>query len=1000
MRPLTLFLAFVAAVTTTLGVAWLQQPQTSGELVGHAAKIRYFFDLILADGHVPAWLPGYLTGSPTATLLSFALAIPVYLPGILIAGPVVGMKITGLLLLAAGGFAAFLLGRRISGNGWTGFAVGTIYLLAPQVLLRLGWQEHMTIVVTYPLVPLAFWSLLRIADRGTPFDSILFATIFSATLLAWSKMGATMVIPLAIFSTWLFVTRPADRAKLLHALLWVIPAVVILGVLALIPLLRERAYMAVFELEPFDAWQAQYSVKTATSWFDRGGVLFRSLPPAFGIDRGAYYLGLLGLAAVATHLTLNWKPRPIRNPKSEIRNLPPFLAIALTTLWLSFGPRSVWQANSAFLGSAMRLDDLVIPLHWLAFAAPAIVIWWLCQRTFRIPHWPFLILTLTYYFVPGFRLVEILPVYQDLRAPDSFFILNTTLAWSVCVGVATTGLLARINRPAIRIAAAAGALAFVVWDSSIYARWFFRSDLAPSAIANYSEAAAKLAAGTGKIFPLSGRYFYLDLPTTADRPVAIEALNRYLMPRYASRLQVASRLSAADLLAYLRLAGITDLLLDKNDPTIPDNYKTWVRTLLPVTYENPDFAILHNPNALHPAFAATQIVPAAPDLQETTDALQQSQDSILTVAGIDGPAGTPSHFEAVAVTAPDSDTREITLRGQAEWIVLDEAWHPDWHAEIDGEATPVHRAAGAFPAAQVAAADQTLTFIFQPPAWYPLTLGTSAAAWLAALAFLITAPKRLRTPATTHPPITIHQSPITNPITLLPTYNEAANVTPIVTEILAADPRLTVLVIDDASPDGTADQVRAHPSFGTRVHLLARPAKLGLGSAYREGFQWAIDHGHDAALEMDADHSHDPTDVPRLLAALDAGADAAIGSRYLDGTRVVNWPRHRLALSTFATNYTRALTGLPLTDATSGFKALRTTALRSIPRETLRADGYGFQIELHWLLWKTGHHLVELPITFTERRAGQTKMTPAIAIEAAILVLRLAFRHRESTRPS
>ncbi len=1009
-RPFPCFAAFLAICTTVLAIGWLQQPQTSGELVGHAAKIRYFFDLALTDGRIPAWLPGYLTGSPAATLLSFALAFPTYLPGILIAGPVIGMKIVGLLLLAAGGLAAFILGRRLSGNGWTGFAIGAAYFLAPQILLRLGWQEHMTIVVTYPLVPLAFWSLLRVADRGTPVDGILFATVFSATLLAWSKMGATLVVPLAIFSLWLFATRPDDRSRLLRALFWVVPAILVLGVLALLPLLRERAFMAVFELEPFDAWQAQYSVKAATSWFDRGGWLFRSLPPTFNIDRGAYYLGLLGIVAVATSLIRNWNPPAFRSPtaapdRTGTRFLPPFLAIFLTIFWLSFGPRSVWQANSAFLASAMRLDDLTIPLHWLTFAAPAVVIWWLCRRTFPSPHLPFLVFTLIYYFVPGFRVLELLPVYQDLRAPDSFFILNATLAWSVCVGLAITDLLRRIDRPALQATAAIAALAFALWDASIYARWFFRSDLTPTALANYSAAVAKLSAGTGRVYPLSGRYFSLDLPTAAGRPVAVEALNRYLMPRYASRLQIASRLSATDLLAYLRLAGITDLLLDKNDPTIPPSYKSWIRSVLPVTYENPDFAILANPDSLYPAFTATQTIPAAPGLEETPEALRHSQSNVLTInrpqtsRSGDSPAppsedainAPPAPFTPIDIASPNSDTRTITLRGQAEWIVLNEAWHPDWQATVDGEPSPVHRAAGALPAVQVTADNQTAIFTFRPPSWYPITLGTSALGWLAALGFLAFAPNRFRREPSRHQaPVNNHRPPITRPLALLPTYNEADNVTSILSKILATDPRIEILVIDDASPDGTADLVRAHPTFNTRVHLLARSGKLGLGSAYREGFRWAIDHHHDACLEIDADHSHDPADIPRLLATLDEGTDLAVGSRYLGGTRVVNWPRHRLLLSTFATHYARTFTGLPLTDATSGFKAIRTTALERIPLHTLRADGYGFQIELHWLLWKTGHRIREIPITFTERRSGQTKMTLTIALEAAVLVLRLA----------
>ncbi|MGC1480291.1 MAG: hypothetical protein WA771_07290, partial [Chthoniobacterales bacterium] len=717
MRPLPLFAIFLTVATGILGVGWLNQPQTSGELVGHAAKLSYFFGLVLEHQRIPAWLPDYLTGHPAATLLSFALAFPVYLPGILLFGTVAGMKVTGLLLLASGGLAAFLLGRRLTGNGWTAFAIGAAYYLSPQLLLRLGWQEHMTIVVTYPLVPLAFWSLLRVFERGTPFDSILFSAIFSATLLAWSKMGATLVIPLAIFSLWLFATRPDSRSRCLRALAWILPAVLVLGVFPLLPLLREHAHMAVFEFEPFDAWQAQYALKTATSFVDRGGNLFRSLPAIFGIDRGGYYLGLLSLATVIAFVALHWTN--IRNPKSEIRNFQLFLTVFLSIFWISFGPRTVWGGNSDFLASAMRLNDLVIPVHWLLFAAPLAAIWWLCRSTTRYAHVLFAVLALIFLFVPGFRLLEFLPVYQDLRAPDSFWILNATLAWAVCVGIAVTDLLSRIDRPALRVAAAGAALALLAFDQSIYARWFFRSDLSPTALANYKSASAELANGTGRVYPISGRYFLLDLPLRSGRPLSTEALNRYLMPRYASRLQVASRVSAPALLAYSRTIGVTDFLLDKTDPAIATTYKEWIRNVLPVTYENEDFAILRNEGSLHPAFHGDSTAPTAADLTETTDALTFINQDTIAVSGLESATPTSTSLTTQPVESPNTDTRQLTLPGTDTWIVLSEAWHPDWTATLDEEPAAVHRAAGALPAVHVTAENTSLTFQFRPPVWYP-----------------------------------------------------------------------------------------------------------------------------------------------------------------------------------------------------------------------------------------------------------------------------------------
>lgn len=230
------------------------------------------------------------------------------------------------------------------------------------------------------------------------------------------------------------------------------------------------------------------------------------------------------------------------------------------------------------------------------------------------------------------------------------------------------------------------------------------------------------------------------------------------------------------------------------------------------------------------------------------------------------------------------------------------------------------------------------------------------------------------------------------PVIILPTYNEKESL-PVVLAALLEDgkDKLHVLVVDDASPDGTAEVVRSHAGFGRRLFLLERTGQQGLGSAYRAGFRWAIDHEYSAVLEMDADLSHDPADVPRLLVGLESGADLVVGSRYLNGISVVHWPLRRLLLSMGAGLYTRILTGLPLTDPTSGFKALRREAVEALLNRNIRTEGYGFQIELHYRAHRMGLRLQEIPIVFTERRDGQSKLSGAIAREAFGLVMRLGW---------
>lgn len=228
----------------------------------------------------------------------------------------------------------------------------------------------------------------------------------------------------------------------------------------------------------------------------------------------------------------------------------------------------------------------------------------------------------------------------------------------------------------------------------------------------------------------------------------------------------------------------------------------------------------------------------------------------------------------------------------------------------------------------------------------------------------------------------------------VPTYEEAGNVAGVIGRIRGAVPEADILVIDDASPDGTANIAEATGRELGQVTVLRRPGKSGLGSAYRDGFAWALERGYEVVVEMDADLSHDPASLPELLQAVSGGADLALGSRYVPGGGIPRWTWHRRALSRWGNRYASWALGLEIADATSGFRAYRADTLRGIDLGAVRADGYGFQIEMAYLVVRAGAKVVEVPIQFADRTRGNSKMSSRIVVEALALVSWWGIRER------
>lgn len=230
-----------------------------------------------------------------------------------------------------------------------------------------------------------------------------------------------------------------------------------------------------------------------------------------------------------------------------------------------------------------------------------------------------------------------------------------------------------------------------------------------------------------------------------------------------------------------------------------------------------------------------------------------------------------------------------------------------------------------------------------------------------------------------------------NSLIIIPTYNELENIQKLLKAVFVLYPEINILVVDDNSPDGTGDYIQKISETDERVHIIRRAGKMGLGTAYVAGFKYMIEKKYNLAIQMDADFSHDPKEIKNFLAEAE-NSDLIIGSRYIRGVNVINWPIRRLLLSYFANRYTMLVTGMPIKDATGGFKCFRREVLEAINLDKIRSNGYSFQIEMNFKAWKKGFKIKEIPIVFTDRVEGTSKMSKKIVREAVMMVWKLRFR--------
>ena len=1028
------------------GWAWILKGPSAEQMVGDPGILKDYF-----HGFWDGWTPQYLLGRSEA-LLNVSFLSNWSLGFIqLLASPLVGdlggIKIAALLFAGLSGVSMYFFLRTLTPNKKAAALGGFLYVTMPSIIVRSVMYEHVAVSLAFVFVPLLLRGLWILTQTSSPREIVLLGLSAAGLSLSYTKMAVTILPMLLVWVGFCLIQSKVPRLQICLSYLVAGLVASLAGLTILLPAFHESRLAALFAFDPLEGWQKHYSFKTALSWVDLSKFFLASAGPDFEGDAQYFFIGAVPLIGISLGLGLprlaNWRET------LEGRWFLALLSCWVLTMWVASGPRGIFGGQMYLLSSCQGMKDYGLPLIWFVFLWMGWIVWKTLRETSHGGRVLPALGTLLYLFLPVFSLLAKLPFFGDVRAPESFW----STAGYACVVAATAlvaiPLLTWPQSGGKEWKPSRFSVVLVVYLAHLFSVYqaFGKGGLDQNVLQDFERATEflKSAPRTGRVHAISSRYFYLTIPEKTMRGLSTEALLRHFQLKWVRHFEVASQGSMDLFQKYLNLAGVAYLLIDKSDPSISPQMIEVYRQVFPLVFESNNITILENRGSLFPAFLAHDYVSYPSQSYLSSPAMLQL--SGLNFLGVETPqketnslglAGISSGGEEVQLTPEYRDRTgrpflpipltllraddfgRITLMLPAGhdggWLAMTEAWHPDWRAFIDGIEKPTTRVAGALLGVRVEIEDKNIELRFKQPSWYLIMTFIGCLSWIIGIVMLLIALSRrcpegfrkwwagikiafqdekqaakknfISRESRKHSA----SQDIQKPLVILPTYNEVELIQSALDEILAKAPGVDILVVDDGSPDGTASKVKGHPAFKKWVHIMERPGKAGLGSAYRAAFQWALKMGYDAVVEMDADLSHDPADVTRLLTALSEGADMAVGSRYLNGIRILNWPQSRLWISTFGGYYARSLTGLPMTDPTSGFKAIRRRVLEELDWENFTAQGYGFQVELHFFAWQAGFKIVEVPIIFTERREGSSKMSAQIALEAAKRVLQLSVR--------
>lgn len=754
-----LILLVPAVLLGVIGAAWLRQPVSDHELLAGFAKSQDFLAAAKSVGGLPWWSPMFMQGSSLAASWTHMVANVAMWTFSIPLGFLAGPKVAILLAMAVGSTGVFLFLRNFVADDLIAGIGAVLFVLCPSLLTHAAGYEHFATVCAMALLPWAFLAALVFFRHPGIRTSLLPAIAFSALVLADERTGVMALPVLLIFSATEYFGSPQGSRPRRGLFVWAVSAVLLLAVIPMLPSLRERGFMAMFEFSPFRGWQYAFSTKSALGWIDRGGWLTQGIDGAYAstTGNGGTYLGLGVFAFFAIALF-----RGTFHDSPEGRKARRFLVLAFLTFWLSFGPKGVLGGHMLFLSLSLNAPDFSPALGWLFLAAQVWVIFRLVP-----PGWPMRaavasVVSLIYLLVPGFRILEWLPIYRNIPTPFDFFQIAGAVCVVISAAIVARLLLSSLRAGVVRSAVTAAVCSLCLLDAALYARPFFQGRLEAEVFGDFLAAESHINSSPvpGRVYVFSGRYFYLLTPFLTGRPLVAEAFNSSLQQRGVAILQGTAFTSDEALGAYLNISGVSHLLIDKTDPDTPAELQNRLRNLLPVGFENDRFVVLNNEKSLGSGFLAADFIQATesgPGISGAVFAGARYNIAAIELVGVasDEP-GLRGHIvdgriEAMKAGSPITDGRPFERAGllgrgsyqtvafaptgTPGWLVMNQAWHPDWRAFQGDKPLKVHRAFLAFSTVKTDG-NQGIEFRFEQPWWYNVCAGIGILSWTLAV-FLV-----------------------------------------------------------------------------------------------------------------------------------------------------------------------------------------------------------------------------------------------------------------------